>query len=476
MSEKPIEKTKKGTGVFAIRGGGRTQFIDMGARFAEPATPAKPAKPAKETVPDEVALKTMPWSPWGCDNLLGQQYVSDIEKCAALYSIIEGRARFAYCQGLVPAIIHTDILGQRVVDRIVDDQEIMDFLEDNNYEDHVYAWMKDAIAFGWMVVRFVLDKAGERIVTFERNDPSEVRFAKQDPATGKISDLYFSANWDRVTSPNDNRVFKIPLLNYKNTLADLREKAAAGQREFAYVVRFPGWGKHYYPLAPWMPAYKWVKIAQSVPEMKAAIFENSMRPKYKVIVMPEYWTNKYGDDWQEWDEDKQEAMKGAFYDEIDEMLHGKENQGKTIFVNGHLLDDSGKVITDIDIVPIKDEMQQGELLPDSAAANSEISIGTLWNPALTGGNQKEGVYAGNEGGSNVRESHLFQTILHEMERTAVRKIFRIPRKFNKWDEGKFKGLDFIVPMTVLTTTDTGASTKPVVTGNTQTKKQENEAA
>jgi hypothetical protein len=458
-------KRNRGRKVFAVRKKSGAVFIDMGATLAQP------AKPAKETIPDEQRLSVLPWSPWGCDNLLAQQYVCDIDKCGVLSAIIDGRARFAYCQGMLPAIVHIDPqTGERVIDRFVDNEEVLGFLENNNAEDHAFAWMKDLIGFGFGVCRFILDKEGKKIVTFQRDDPSEIRFNKQLP-DGSIPFLWYSANWEKIASPNDERVFKVRLLRYNNPLEDLRERVAAGEREFAFVLRNPGWGRHYYPLAPWMPAYKWVKIAQAVPEMKAAIFENSMRPKWKVTVLPEYWDNRYGDDWSEWDEDKQEAAKEDFYDEIDELLHGKENQGKTIFVNGKLIDDTGKVITDIMIEAIKDEQQQGELLPDSAAANSEISIAMLWNPALTGGNQKAGVYAGNEGGSNVRESHLFQTILHERERSVVRRMMNIPKNFNGWNTGDLKGMEFIIPMTVLTTTDTGGSSKPVVTGNVSKKNE-----
>lgn len=451
----------------SFRAKSRTMFVDMGAKLA------KPAKNTRETVPDETFINLMPWSPWGSDNQLPYQYINDIETTGVLNSIIDGKARFALCQGLVPAITHIDENGQKVIDRVVDDPEKVQFLEMNNAFDHAYAWMKDIVGLGWGVCRFMLNKEGTEITTFQRDDLSEVRFAKKD-ASGYISHLYYSAAWDKVRSPNDNRVFKIRLLKFNNPVADLTEKAAAGEREFAFVYRNPGWGKHYYPIAPFMPVYKWVKVAQAVPEMKIALFENSMRPMYKVIIMDEYWDNRFeqDEDWKSWDQDKLKAEKDKFYDEIDELLHGKQNVGKTIYVNGKLVDDTGKVITDIDIVEIANSAKQGELLPDSAAANSEISIGMLWNLATQGGNQKAGAYGGNEGGSNVRENTLFQTIIHEVERMAVRKFMMIIVYFNKWNTGENKGFEFVIPMTIQTTTDTGAGTKPIVTGNTQPKQKD----
>lgn len=463
LSHKP--EPKRPRGAVGLRSKSGAMFLDMGAAFNREITPVK------QTIPDEKTMSALPWSPWGEDNLLPLQYIKDIKTCGVLDSVIDGKARFALCQGLVPAIVHVDPSnGQRVIDKVVDDQEITEFLEMNNSFDHVYGWMKDLIGFGWCVVRFMLDGEGKKIVSFQRDDVSEVRFAKKD-AKGKIKYLYYSASWDKVKSPNDNRVFKVRNLDYNNTLQDLKEAAAAGVREFAFVMRRPDWGIHYYPLAPWMPVYKWVKIAQGVPEMKASLFENSMRPKFMVIIHQEYWENRYGTDWQEWDEDKQEQMREELYDEVDTWLVGSKNAHKSIFVNGYR-DESGNTWTDIEIKPIDDNTKPGELLPDSAAANSEISIGMMWNLATQGGNQKAGVYGGNEGGSNVRENTLFQTILHEVERNTVRRLLNIPKYFNGWNTGKFKGLEFIIPMTIQTTTDTGAGTKSIVTGNTQPKKQD----
>ena len=451
---------KSGIG-FSVKTG--ALYLDMGAAFSEPARPVKQVPAA-----DYQLLSVLPWSPWGADNLLGYQYIRDIETCGVLSSIIDGKARFALCQGMVPAIVHTDpTTGQRVIDKIVDDEEITDFLELNNQFDHVYGWMRDMNGFGWEVMRIMLDAEGKKIVRFQRDDITEIRMAKMDPATAKINFLYYSAAWDRLRSPNDSRIFKIPLLDPANPLDDLTEKAAAGGREFAMIIRVPGWNKKYYPVPAWMAAYKWVKIAQGVPEMKASLFENSMRPKYKVIIQEEFWDNRYGTDWGTWDEDEQEEKKQAFYDEIDAWLVGSKNAHKSIFVNG-FRDGDGKVYTDVDIVPIEDTTKVGELLPDSAAANSEIAIAMLWNNAVSGGNQKGSIYSSNGGGSDVREATLLQTIVTEVERNTVKTFMNLIKRFNGWHK-KFKGLEFIIPATILTTTDTGSGSKPIVPGNASTK-------
>lgn len=434
-------------------------FIDMAAAPGTSDNFEPPARKLKSTIPDDLMM-VMPWALWGANNLLPQQMIKDIETCGILNGIIDGKARFSICEGLQPVIMKVDG-AKKVIDTIVNDPEIVDFLEMNNDFFQVFGWMKDMHGFGSAVTRFMLNGAKDKIVTFQRDDITETRFEKQDPANGKIRRLYYSACWELVTGPNDNRIFTVPLLDPNYPVKDLQDKAAAGIVEHSMTFRYPGWGKHYYPIPLWMPAYKWVKIAQGVPEMKAAMFENNMRLKYKVIIFQEYWSNAF-EDWEDVDDDERETRRNTLFDEIDRWLTGSKNAYKSIFVDGKYTLD-GKPIDFIKIEPIEDTTKAGELLPDSAAANSEIAIGMLWNNAIQGGNQKTSLYDQNQGGSNVREATAMQVIIHELERKNVQRVFNVIKRFNGWDK-TFPGIDFIIPGTILTTLDTGATSKPIVTG------------
>jgi hypothetical protein len=68
----------------------------------------------------------------------------------------------------------------------------------------------------------------------------------------------------------------------------------------------------------------------------------------------------------------------------------------------------------------------------------------------------------------VRESLLMQVIIHEVERQQIRQMLNVVKFFNKWNE-KFPGLEFIIPATLLTTLDTGAGSKQVMTGDAKPK-------
>jgi hypothetical protein len=414
--------------------------------------------------------KHVPWSAWGEDNLAPLQMIEDIETCGILNAIIAGKARFALCQGIVPAITKRNEKLEEVIVSGVKDPEITSFLENNAHFSQTYGIMKDFAAWGWAVVRIMLDRQRKKIKRFSRADPSEVRISKLNDQ-GVPEMIYISAQWDRVKSnPKDERIISIPLLDPSNPLEDLKGRTSG--TEFAIILRDPSWGRKYYPLPMWMAVHKWVKIAQGVPEMKAAMYENNIRLKYMVIIHEEYWSYSYGDTWANFTEKEKKEKREETYDGIDEFLAGSKNAYKSIFVDGKASIADNKVIPYIDIKPIEDTTKQGELLPDSAAANSEIAFAMLFNPSIIGASLPSGPYTNSQGGSNVREAVAMQVVIHEFERQMVRTLFNVIKHFNGWAD-KYPGLQFLIPATILTTLDTGASSKQVVTGAEAPKNSEN---
>ncbi|RYZ61452.1 MAG: hypothetical protein EOO14_04990, partial [Chitinophagaceae bacterium] len=379
----------------AYRSEAKVAFIDMaaapGVSDGYSTEYGKAKTPLKSTVPDDMMVH-MPWSPWGSNNLFAQDMIKDIESCGILNGIINTRARFALGEGPVPAITERDPkTGQKVVKEWVNDPAITDFLEANNYYFQTFGWMQDLMGFGNGVGRFMLNGAYDKIVAFRRDDVTEMRYAKKD-ASGKINHVFLSAQWDKIISPNDNSVLKVPLLDEVNPLLDLQTKAAKKIAEHAFTFRYPGWGKHYYSTPLWYSAYKWVKIAQGVPEMKAALYENSMRIKYLVTIYPKYWEDAFPGQWDGFTADQKEEKRNQLFDEINDYLCGAKNAHKSLFVDGVYDAINGKQYSTIDIKPIEDTSRDGELLPDSAAANSEIAFSMLFNPAIIGASLPSGPY------------------------------------------------------------------------------------
>ena len=58
------------------------------------------------------------------------------------------------------------------------------------------------------------------------------------------------------------------------------------------------------------------------------------------------------------------------------------------------------------ITPLDNKYKEGDKLVTSAAANSEIMFSLMVNPNVMGAGMPGGAYAGNQGGSNIREAYL----------------------------------------------------------------------
>jgi len=401
------------------------------------------------------------WANWGADNQLPITMTKTIEGCGVLMSAIDGKARFGLGRGVKPfRIVETKPDGSEVLEPVYN-TEVEDWLEESNMFFQSFALFKDMIGFGNYHGRFRFNNAGDKIGLFVRDDVSEFRYEKEKD--GKITKTFLCADWSKTPSTSDKSLIETPLLpwigpsQYLTSIKPEQRKAA----QFAITGRLPGWNRHYYSMPTWYAAKKWVDIAMGVPDMKAAMFENNIRLKYVVIVYDEYWDLVYGSQWAAFTPEEKQQKQEELFQSIDDWLVGSQNAYKSVYIPGTLDKVSGKGLQYIEIKPIDDTTKQGELLPDSAAANSEILFALMMNPALMGADTPGGPYSGGAGsGSNIREAALVQVMIQEFERQQISRILNIVKKVNGWPADivwRFPGL-------VLTTLDTGKSTKEVQTG------------
>lgn len=404
-----------------------------------------------------------PWAYWGADNLLPIQMTRDIENCGVLAAAIDGKARFGIGKGLRPMrIVEVKPNGEEVLEPVTN-LEIDEFMEESDIYNQLFGLFKDVIGFANYHVRFKFNNAGTKIGLLVRDDVTEFRYAKKDDR-GIINKTYLSAVWDKTPREEDKSLLSFDLLpsigpsQYLQGLTEL----SRSRKEFSLTGRVPGWNRHYYSMPTWWAARKWVEIAKNVPSMKAAMFDNNIRIKYMVIIYDTYWIRAFGDEWNTLSQEEKDEKRSEVYNSIDEFLAGTQNAYKSIFVPGFIDPVTGKTSQDIEIKPIEDTTKQGELLPDSAAANSEILFALMMNPALMGADTPGGPYSGGAGsGSNIREASLIQVMIQEFERHQCSKIMNIIKKVNGWPSDivwRFPGL-------ILTTLDTGGSTAQIMGGN-----------
>ncbi len=442
-----------------------TVFFDLG-RYDAKASVAGDTTAPKETNPDDSAVTdAVEYANWGDDNQLPHKMVADIKACGILTGGIDTKIRFGLGTGPEPfRLISKSADGSEELEPI-SDPEIWDWMEENNLFASCFGWMKDLVGIGNDLARLKFTKDGSKVGLLWRHDVTEMRLQKKDPS-GRIKKVYLSAHWDKgvsYTGPEKNvlTLDLIPGIAPASWLEENWPMEKRKSKEFAMINRLPDWGKHYYSDPNWRAADKWVEIAKGVPGMKAAMFENNIRLKYMVIIMEEYWDQRLPD-WADSEAAKCEQYRNQVYDEIDSFLVGSENAYKSIFVDGKLVPNMPEIFKYIHIEPIKDETKQGELLPDSAAANFEILFSIGVSPALIGMNVLGGgSYGGGAGsGSDIREAANVQVMIQSFERMSLTRKLGLVSGINGWKK-KHSGLVWRFPGQMLTTLDKGGSTEPV---------------
>lgn len=431
----------------------KLSFMDDGYGSTAPAT----AKPKDET-------NLGPWSPWGTNNLLPYTFRDHIDNCGVLNAALDCKSRIAAGKGLQPFLLNgMDADGTEQLE-YCNDTEILDWIEANKMVDLLLDFSYDKNSYGWRVGTFMLNGKRDKINRIYRKDVFEARLQKK--TNGVIPNIYLHGEWKEVGGYSSD-MLSLPLLKEGDELNNLygRAKNDRSKSEFAFADRRRRDGRQYYPLPLWFSAQEWVKQARAIVVLKNALIDNGLHVPHIVTIHKKYWIDFVDAAWDSLPEAKKTPLMQATYDSIETWLTGGKNAGKSLFTGRFFDVGSEKEVPYVAVEPLDDKMKDGKLLPDSSAANSEILFALMVNPALMGAGQPGGPYSGSSGGSNVRESHLSQIMLLEEERAMNTGPMYVVKHFNGWAkrlETAGKRLVFRTPSGLLTTLDTGKSTKPEI--------------
>jgi hypothetical protein len=143
-----------------------------------------------------------------------------------------------------------------------------------------------------------------------------------------------------------------------------------------------------------------------------------------------------------------------YMDEVEDNLLGAKNAEKPIFTNYSVNDLNGKIEEEWKITPLDNKSKEGDKLVTSAAANSEILFSLMINPNVMGAGMPGGAYAGNQGGSNIREAFLVNVANAWIDRQNILDPIAIMLRYNGYPDVSLRFRN-----TILTTLDTGSGTK-----------------
>jgi hypothetical protein len=314
--------------------------------------------------------------------------------------------------------------------------------------------LRDYLKFGSGFVQMLPDITGNHIAGMNSLNAYFCRITDRDE-WGRER-CVISGKWpDNPSEKKDYHVLDI--LDEYDPLADLRfrKEEKKGNESSVMVVRDSWSNKEVYSEPIWLACYLagWIDIAKEVPKYLRKVNKNQATWKWHIQIPYSFWEEKFPT--SEFDNDKslRETAIQRFMDDIERNLLGAENAEKPIFTHYNSTE-NGKVTDGWIITPLDNKSKESDKLVTSAAANSEILFSLMINPNVMGAGMPGGAYAGNQGGSNIREAFLVNIANAWVDRQSFLDPLRIMLLYNGADES----LVLRNRNTVLTTLDTNAGT------------------
>lgn len=342
-----------------------------------------------------------------------------------------------------------------------------DFFEDNDINTQIAELLSDLHWFSHGYIELILNKGGDKIVSFQAKEATYSRLEQANPKTGIIEHHAYSAKW--ADGPKTEDVDVSFLLNTKSPSQDLLRRIgripyldgkikADNQSRYIFPIRISTPGKQYYPKPYYMSAVDsgWVDFANAIPEYKKAFMENSMSIKYIIEISSDYFKRIFNEEGLT-TKKEMEARKKKELENINSFLKGTKAAGKSMITYKRVRAGITEEIPEVKINVLNTKIG-GEYIEDSQEASTMIYTAFRVHPSLIG--VIPGKTTSNLSGSDKRELLIIAQSLQGRIRHAILKPLYTVKKVNNWPEE----LVFAIGDIILTTKDSNeeATQKTVV--------------
>lgn len=380
--------------------------------------------------------------PWGAGNNFPQDADKKISSVSVLNSGLKFLRNLTLGQGIYACTVSgIDDKGNEILKPLAD-TGVQDFLNSRQVRRYMEMSMRDILKFGTSAVAFLPNRLGNGFAGIQTLNAYHFRFSEADKCI-------VSGKWPG--NPGDEYDAYDMMLDYDPALSLLDGKID----KIKVMALRDSWSNNdTYSTPIWWSAYLagWVDIAQSVPEFLKKAYKNQISWKWHIQIPYSYWDKRFPRTEFEDDELRKAAITKHMED-IEKNLCSEANAEKPIFTMYAVNEGNGRVEEEWKIIPLDNKYKEGDKLVTSAAANSEILFSLLVNPNVMGAGMPGGAYAGNQGGSNIREAFLVNIANAWVDRQMLLDPIELYLRTNgvKNAEIRFKN-------TILTTLDTGAGT------------------
>lgn len=404
-----------------------------------------------------IAIDNLKISPWGTDNNFPVRADAIIGKVGVLNTGLRFIRNVILGQGIFPCRVKGyDDDGNEQLE-IVRDNGVLSFVNSRMVRRYLEKASRDFLKLGCAFPELVPNAAGNQMVGLNAANAIYSRYTVAN-SLGEIEKCVVSGKWPDIPSERADYSV-IPVLGEYDPTEDLNRMRL--ERKLKSTVIHPlrdSWSnKDYYSAPIWWSTMEagWLDIALLVPRFLKRAYENQISWKWHVKIPYTFWDRKFpAADFKDTAERKT-AIDG-YMDKIEQNLCGPENANKPIFTFFEM-GPNGKAEEQWAIEALTNKQEGADQLITSAASNSEILFSLMINPNVLGAGMPGGTYAGNQGGSNIREAYLVNIANAWIDRQNLLDPIEAFLRFNGVQD-----IELRFRNTVLTTLDTGAGTKKVV--------------
>lgn len=336
---------------------------------------------------------------------------------------------------------------KRIIDELQMPPQMMEFLEDMHYEDMNRCTAGELLKQGQYFPEF-LEKGSGEIASVKLHEALYVRAEcddTDDPGKPLIPNWLICADWSKQRTRN---VTAVP--NY-----DPKDK-----RQTKYIRRFSDemFGGPYYYAPDWWGSKLWIKLANIIPEFHLANLKNGYLIRYHIRVPKGYFVSipegKSIATLTKAEKEEvfksAEAKKKAFQEQLNSLLVGVKNAGRTLFTTYDLKQVVNGKFPGVEITPIEVDLKDDALLALFDKSNIVATSSQGLHSSLVGIDTQGKLSSG----SDIRNAlSLYLATDVQEERRIVFGLWNFIGKKNNWFTGEYAGAKFGARDVVIVTTD-----------------------
>ena len=401
----------------------------------------------------DVKDKTADIASWGKKNDYPQAILKAVRPNGSASSGLRFLRKAHYGNGLVLVRDKANAEGKKEI-QMVDPSEIP-AIQEFFLKSQMNRFWKETITdleyFSIAFPEYILSENYATINRVRRQKTAWCRFSLPNKENNLVEYVYISEKFGKeAVDASSEYVEEVSLIDSYWSPEEVKEYCKVNKiKKFIRPIFYPLIDEAMYPKSEWHAVVEsgWLDVANSVPELKKAIFQNQMVIKYLVEIDERYFEKIYMEQWIKFSPDERMKIRQDVIDTVNDSLVGNVNAGKTI-QSMKIIGDNGQPYSAVTITAIDDKLKDGSYLPEAEAANSEVLFALGVDPSLIGA----GIPGGKLGagsGSDKREAFTILSALFKTNRETTLEVYDFISQYNGWD----KTIRAAFENTILTTLD-----------------------